>query len=67
MDNKLQHFMDQIKLGIVYLAKLHLLMNNVKLIVSAYIYLYLKTFNKFFYLNIHQNRDGISYMFNGMT
>jgi hypothetical protein len=59
MDNKFQHFMDLIKLGIVYLVKLHPLMNNVKLIVLAYIYPYLKMSNKFYYLNIHQNRDGI--------
>lgn len=57
--------MVQTKHGIVYLDRLHQLINNVKLILLVYIYHFLKIFNKYCYLNIQNNKDGILFMYNG--
>jgi hypothetical protein len=57
--------MVQIKRGTVFSARLLQLTKNVRQIQSVFTYLCFRTFNKFSFPNIPNNKDGISFMWNG--
>jgi len=65
MVKKLQLSTDLMKLGTVFLDKLLQHIKNVRLIQSDFIYHFLKMFNKFFFQNTPNNKDGILFTLNG--
>ena len=67
MDLKSLPSMDLTKLGIVFSDRLHPHMKNVELIVWPFIFLFSRMYRKFCCRVIPPNRDGILFMFRGLT